>query len=387
MKLIRNQVLECLYSYSSQDEELISLLNQIIKEQGPEASSVIINVLTHLDLPAKEAQHSWQEIVTHRREMSQTLGRNVKLRTAICDYFCSIQKSLKNPMVVEIHIFEDTLKNIKFDYLTGLYTRLYFDESLEREVARAKRYDTELSLLFFDLDDFKKVNDTYGHDAGDYVLQTVAESIRTEIRSEDIAARYGGEEIIVIMPETGKVEGLILGERIRRKIANMPFVFNDRKISQTISGGITSFPIDMGSAADLVKFADTALYQAKAEGKNTITSYSKNRRRYVRVDFMAEIEVREINFDEVKKKMRVNAIDISQTGLLFESNSPFSIGSNLQLHLPFETFDVTSHVFGTVVRVELLDSSKYDIGVSFLEIDETSKNDIFKYLLSKLESR
>ena len=183
MKVIRNKILQCLYKYSKDDEKLISELKAIIDEHGSETYAIIFHVLTHLDMDKDEAQSAWEEICSHRRMMSDKLGHSVNLRTAICDYFCSIQRSLKNPKVVEIHVFESTLNTAKYDSLTGLYNRAYFDESLLREIARAKRYDTELSVLFLDLDDFKYINDTFGHLAGDYVLKDVSQAIMDEVRS------------------------------------------------------------------------------------------------------------------------------------------------------------------------------------------------------------
>jgi GGDEF domain-containing protein len=194
MEEIRESVIQCLYDYPDRDEHLIGVLNGIIEDHGRKAYPVILHVLTHLDLEPKTAEKCWHQIISHLEGLSDTLGRRISLRTAICDYFCSINRSLKNPIMIEIHVFEATAKSSKFDSLTGLYSRGYFDSALEREFSRAKRYNTDLSVLFFDLDNFKKINDTFGHAAGDRVLKNVGRIIREEIRSEDTAARYGGEE-------------------------------------------------------------------------------------------------------------------------------------------------------------------------------------------------
>jgi diguanylate cyclase (GGDEF)-like protein len=316
--------------------------------------------------------------------MSRKIGRNVRLRTAICDYFCSIRQVLKNPVMVEIHVFENTIKNIKFDRLTGLYTRAYFEESLNREVGRAKRYQTDLSILFFDLDDFKKINDNYGHQAGDFLLESVSEIILKQIRAEDIASRYGGEEIIIILPETGKVQALILGERIRRKIAENIFHYEGNELRMTLSGGLASLPIDTTSPSNLVKFADAALYRAKADGKNSVAIFSENKRRYVRVDFCSEVQIQEIGFEDIGKQFAANAKNISLTGILFESDISMEIGTKINLSIPLVEFKSTIQVLGTVVRVESMDEDLYDIGIAFLEVTDSSKNEISNYLLQKM---
>ncbi len=240
MEQTRNLVLKCLDDYED-DDRLIKELNQIIKKEGKKAYPVIFHVLTNLEIEDEDAKKFWAEIITHYKKLVSILGRKVSLRTAFCDYFCSIHRSLKNPKVVEIQLFEKTVKDSRFDSLTGLYNRQAFDETLEREINRAKRHEKELSILFLDLDDFKEVNDSFGHQTGDEVLKQVAKIVLNEKRSEDLAARYGGEEIVVIMPETYKVDSLVLGERIRQRVEEMRIDFKGHTVRLTISGGLASF--------------------------------------------------------------------------------------------------------------------------------------------------
>ncbi len=384
MQVIRNNILQCLYKFSGDDAKLVQELEEIIKEHGNSTYPVIFHVLTHLDLPQQEAETAWPAICAHREKMSALLEHNVNLRTAICDYFCSIHKSLKNPKVVEIHVFESTLNSAKFDRLTGLYNRAYFDESIIREVARAKRYDTDLSILFLDLDDFKTINDTFGHPAGDHVLKEISQALIQTIRSEDIASRYGGEEIVIILPETSKTTALILAERIRSLIESIQLQFDDKSISITVSGGVASLPIDAMQAKDLVSFADRALLQAKAAGKNIIKPYSPNKRRFTRIDFFTTILVKQISMNKSPVPIPANAKNLSLTGILFESRRPFDIGTKIQLQIPFDEFNETLLILGTVVRIEVFGDNQYDIGVSFLEMDHNSKNEVSRYLLKQL---
>lgn len=229
-----------------------------------------------------EALDCWREIIEHRALMSGALGRPVDLRTVLCDYFRTIHRRLTNPKVVEMDIFEKYANSYRYDKLTGLFSRGYFDKALESEISRARRYVTDISLLFLDLDDFKKQNDTYGHPAGDRILQDVARIIQSRIRAEDIAARYGGDEFVIIMPHTGKRSALIVAERIRSKVASKRFRFDGKEINQTISGGLAAFPLDGSDALSLLKCSDKALYRAKKFGKNMITLYTSNNRRHLR---------------------------------------------------------------------------------------------------------
>lgn len=227
MEMIRRSILRLLKAYADTDQRLVEELQALIAEQGDTACKTLFHVLTNLDFSPSKARDVWEKIVDHWQHLNTTLGRTVSIRTAVCDYFCSINHVLKNPKFIEIHLFEKTDKYSKYDGLTNLFNRHFFDESLERELARARRHNSVLSILFFDLDDFKQINDTYGHPAGDRVLQKVARIIQEKKRFEDVACRYGGEEMAVILPETGKVSALVLGERIRARVEAMRLDYND----------------------------------------------------------------------------------------------------------------------------------------------------------------
>ena len=158
------------------------------------------------------------------------------------------------------------------DGMTQLMNYRVFKENLYKEIKRAKRYDHTFSLLMIDIDDFKKVNDTYGHRAGDHVLKTLAEIMKDSVRDTDLVARYGGEEFTIIMPETEKDDAYLTGDRIRA-IAEEAIVVKEEtneKIRFTISGGVASFPSDGDTFEKLVENVDIALYKAKKAGKNQI---------------------------------------------------------------------------------------------------------------------
>ena len=382
MEQTRNLVLKCLDDYED-DDRLIKELNQIIKQEGKKAYPVIFHVLTNLELEDEDAKKFWAEIITHYKKLVSILSRKVSLRTVLCDYFCSIHRSLKNPKVVEIQLFEKTVKASRFDSLTGLYNRQAFDETLEREINRAKRHENELSILFLDLDDFKEVNDSFGHQTGDEVLKQVAKIVLNEKRSEDLAARYGGEEIVVIMPETYKVDSLVLGERIRQKVEEMRIDFKGHTVRLTISGGLASFPGNATDAESLLKCADNALYRAKGSGKNNISFFSRDKRRYMRIEIDHEVKVRELGFDNTLTQTGKGK-NICFGGILFENKYALPIGTKIQLHIP-HNHNKPLFIIGTVVRVEAFGSEQYDIGVaiSFIEMDKTIKSEISRWLQIK----
>ena len=386
MKRVRDAVLNCVYNFADDDERLIDELNVIMKNGGKRAYSIFFNVLTHLDLEPDIAENCWHSILLHRKEMMHTLNREVNLRTVICDYLCSVDRTLKNPVFVEIHVFEDQLKSLKYDCLTGLLTRSTFDETFSREFARAKRYKTELSVLFLDLDDFKSVNDIFGHLAGDLVLKDVGQIIKNEIRTEDSAARYGGDEFVVILPQTGKMEGIILSERIRKKIEALNLKYENKKIQSTISGGLASFSIDAQTEKDLLNYADRALYRAKEFGKNNIAVYSHNKRRYIRIGFEGSINIRQIGGSGGLNFYPVNGKNISMAGILFESEVFLELGTKVELTIAMLKNESPFMVIGTVVRVEIFDSRHYDIGVSFLDLEKNIKNEISEYVLCQIDS-
>ncbi len=164
--------------------------------------------------------------------------------------------------------YQELNKLIHYDALTGLYNRRAIEDYLKQELERVKRYRRQMSLLMLDLDFFKNINDTYGHDFGDRVLVAIANVLRTNIRELDFAGRFGGEEFLVIMPETDIKESAFVAERLREAVELMHFEKSDLKV--TISGGLATAPKDGMTGDALLKKADMALYMAKEKGRNRI---------------------------------------------------------------------------------------------------------------------
>ena len=158
------------------------------------------------------------------------------------------------------------------DGLTDLYNRAYFDERLEEELLRARRYVRPIAVAMLDLDRFKSVNDRYGHVAGDSALRAVATLLRDSVRRTDIVARYGGEEFAIILPETTGEDAQVKIERVRQRIAELEIALprQGRTLQLTISAGVASLPADGEGSEDLVTRADARLLAAKAAGRNRV---------------------------------------------------------------------------------------------------------------------
>ncbi|RMG59931.1 MAG: diguanylate cyclase [Deltaproteobacteria bacterium] len=158
------------------------------------------------------------------------------------------------------------------DELTKAYTLRYFQQVLTDEVGRYQRYGQKVSILMLDLDDFKKVNDTYGHPVGDVALREFVRLVKESVREVDVVCRYGGEEFAVILPETDGKSALIVAERIRERTEKRVFYIEGHEIKITVSIGVSSCPRDAVTVRDLVNEADKALYRAKESGKNCVRS-------------------------------------------------------------------------------------------------------------------
>jgi len=157
------------------------------------------------------------------------------------------------------------------DAMTGIYNKGYLLEAIEAEFKRAKALHTDFSVLYFDLDFFKKVNDTYGHDAGDYVLKEFTKLVRTRyIRPKDVFARYGGEEFVLLLSNTNGMAAAETGEKIRASIEAHPFIYEQKRITVTVSMGVAEVRADIESALTLLRNADKALYAAKNGGRNRV---------------------------------------------------------------------------------------------------------------------
>ena len=160
----------------------------------------------------------------------------------------------------------------KMDPLTGIYNRRVFEDSIDAELDRFHRYNQPFSLIFFDLDRFKEINDRYGHETGDKVLKAIAGRISEMLRKPDVFARYGGEEFVVILPETPLKQGLAVAVKLREEIERAIFEYEDERVPVTLSMGITGAKKTDRQYSSIVNRADNCMYRAKEQGRNRVVS-------------------------------------------------------------------------------------------------------------------
>lgn len=160
------------------------------------------------------------------------------------------------------------------DRHTGCYNKSYFNNRIALEVNKCKVTGDPLSLIIFDLDHFKKLNDGFGHDAGDFVLKEMAQLIRTGgIREQDVFARYGGEEFVILLPKTNLKQSFEIAERLRKLIENKEFIYDGKRLPVTASIGVSDYRQGVTTGTDLFKRADEAVYKAKEGGRNQVHFY------------------------------------------------------------------------------------------------------------------
>lgn len=167
--------------------------------------------------------------------------------------------------------FEQQYKLATTDGLTELYNHRYFQEQIRMQIEQSKRYSHNFSLIIIDIDFFKKFNDTFGHQSGDAVLKQVAQTLKKNVRATDIVCRYGGEEMSIILPNTGKDEAFSTAQKICERVANKKFKLSgDKETNVTISLGVSTFPYDGDNAPAIIEAADKRLYNAKNNGRNQV---------------------------------------------------------------------------------------------------------------------
>ncbi len=199
--------------------------------------------------------------VTNKKNGKEFSGQDIKMLKAVADQAAvAVNKAQLWDMAVT-------------DSLTGLYVRRYFMVKLQEEIHRAERYDKIISVIMADLDRFKNINDTYGHDAGDRALEAISHFLQKNIRDVDAIARYGGEEFVMLIPDADKEAAFSLAERLREGLAKVQL---DNLPPITVSLGIATFPTDGTDVDDLIKKADAAMYAAKRAGRNKSVKYAEH---------------------------------------------------------------------------------------------------------------
>ncbi len=245
------------------DEETAQTLIDTVAERS-------VEVLSHFDIPPVDMK-PFSLIL---QEANEELGKlNFSYELLVMELKQSMERAEK--LAMQLRAANQKLRDMAFcDSLTGLYNYRFFQDAMDRELKRAARYKSPLSLIMMDLDNFKRVNDEYGHQSGDIVLQKVCGVISKNTRNSDIAARYGGEEFAIILPETDIRGAVFMAERVRKAIEKLEInVAGGKTVHITISAGVTSYHPGEGDGRklQLIATADKALYLSKNTGRNKIS--------------------------------------------------------------------------------------------------------------------
>lgn len=255
--------------YISEDNKSSS---QYVTEYDDNIYTNVFLTLTHKFFKEIDAKQLWDKVLNHRSKLTKQLSRDPGIVVACLDYLTNIENILSDATIIEEGKSQYIIKTNLFDKLTNLFIRAVFDVILEKEFSLCERSGISMAVLMLDIDDFKLVNDSYGHVKGDEVLKMIGSLVNLSVRSMDIATRYGGEEIAIIMPNTSKGTAIRIGERIRTKI----YEENFSGCRVTVSIGISCYDKNCKSSSELLSKADKALFYAKSSGKNKVVFYSKD---------------------------------------------------------------------------------------------------------------
>lgn len=229
--------------------------------------SSLLYILTHQRYSGEDARKLWYEILEHNKELEKSLDRDPGLLVAALDYLWNFTEKLDAPYLTEEADIERMREKAIHDELTGLCTRDVFNYCIDKEISNAKRYKTPLALAIIDIDDFKQINDTHGHNKGDEILSSVAKIIKSQMRESDLPIRYGGEEFAIIMRETPGPQATETMDRLRKAIE----VGDHDGLLITVSIGVSEYSPDKHKDKEtFVDSSDKAMYSAKLSGKNKV---------------------------------------------------------------------------------------------------------------------
>lgn len=245
-------------------QEHNKLISRILKETGNDLYVKVLFYITYKTFSPEKAKKLWEEILKHKYYLSKVLKRNVEITVASLDYLTNIKDEIENPKLVGESFIGKIVELSSIDSLTKLYNRIYFFNKIKEEFTRFSRYNITFSIIMLDIDNFKAVNDKFGHQKGDEVLIKLGYIINSLFRELDTCARYGGEEFMILLPHTDIDKAYIIAERLRKKVEN---IFR-KDLKVTVSIGISNCPKSSKTLKLLIKKVDEALYRSKKNGKN-----------------------------------------------------------------------------------------------------------------------
>jgi len=247
------------------------LYAKLLQESGDDFYVKLLFFITHEVFEESHAIELWKEIIDHKNKLSAILNRNVEITVATLDYLSNIKNELSNPQLIGEAFIGKIAEISSVDPLTKLFNRQHLKQVLDNEFIRYQRYKIPFSIVFIDIDNFKKINDTHGHQIGDKVLLNISNIIIKDLRDLDVCTRYGGDEFLLVLPHTNQSKAYDIGERIRRNIE----LKSTDLYAASLSIGISCCPYHATSVEALIKVADNATYASKLSGKNKTTMKRK----------------------------------------------------------------------------------------------------------------
>ena len=356
---------ETLDQHDSSGDALEQEIASLTTEHGDLVHAELIFLLTRLRVAPSEARSQWPLVVARQREMAAKLGHPVDIRAALLNYFVDVDRRLDSPKVVEMDWADRTAQSALVDDVTGLPNQRFFREQLARDVERSCRDNSPLSLILLDADDFKSVNDRHGHDVGTATLCEMARRLRRQAREEDLVARYGGDEFVVLCPSTPKAEARQVAETLRSAVAACVVATAGAPLPLrlTVSAGIATCPGDAADAETLFALADRATYQAKDAGKNRVELYGGSTRSFRRRRLAWPGRIA----PAAAPAALLLTIEIGEGGFAFRSDHALEVGALAEAILtPPQGPDL--RLAARVAWCRAVDPQTWEIAVRFVEL-------------------
>ena len=354
---------------SADEASPVAAIDEIVALYQDDASvyTELVSALISISLDPDDARVILNRILLHQEAISTHPGPPVDLRTAAMDYALRHPELVPEPVVVDSDALQLAQRLAAVDELTGLFNRRFLEIYLQKEINRARRYNQVFSVVFLDLDDFKQINDTYGHDAGDEVLSMLGSATLKLLRKEDFAARYGGEEFVILLPHTDTDGAIQFADRLRTRVSAARV---RDTIRVTLSAGVATFPGDGAEAAVLLRNADDALYRAKMGGKNRVVVHGPEKREAPRL----ATHMSAVCYADSGKLGTVQLCDISRKGLSVAGRTVATPGQRLRFRIASEGDGVETEeaveVCAQIIWSRKLDGLEYRLGARWDSTDE-----------------
>ncbi|MBN1898201.1 MAG: diguanylate cyclase [Spirochaetes bacterium] len=338
---------------------------KLIKKHKEKIYTMILHKLVSIEFKPKTAKEIFEKTMDNLDILQRKLKRSVNIKVALLDFFINYgKKYLENPLIVEEKLFEDLQQRVLIDELTGLRNYRYYQYRIKEEIGKAKRDTQPFTIVIFDIDNFKYYNDIYGHQEGNQILKKIAQILLECVRVSDIAIRYGGDEFLVILPNTEKNDALVVAERIRKKVFKSKF-----KETVSISGGIATFIVDTSKdQKTLFEMADKALYMSKYKGKNKIMCYPVERRTFQRIGVSEDVklEIKLYSDDDYRYKVE-KLLDISKGGLGIQLHDRVHENDTVKGYIKKKKDEL--HFNGVVVWTDKMGETDFRAGIKFLNVN------------------